>query len=192
MRREQGPVKIKPVPPSGDTFHSLGEGSGFQDQLCAMLERTHICRRFSPEEIAVLARHAHAYQMAPGHYLFREGGRDSALFIIVEGTVKILKEADYRHYRTIAVVHSGTVLGEMSVVDRRPHSASALAVEPTEIVLITRRNVLSIIEKNPELGNKLLFQLARFISLRLRRTSGLLVEHLDETQHDLGQRLNSP
>ena len=157
-----------------------------------MLERSNICRRFTPEDIEILARYAHAYRIAPGHYLFREGGRDSALFVLAEGTVKILKEADYRHYRTIAVVHRGTVLGEMSVVDGRPHSASALAVEPTEIVLITRRNVLGVIENNPELGNKLLYQLARLISLRLRRTSGLLVEHLDETQHDLGQRLNSP
>ena len=52
--------------------------------------------------------------------------------------------------------------------------------------------MLSIIENNPELGTKLLFQLSRLISLRLRRTSGLLVEHLDETQHNLGPRLNSP
>ncbi len=185
-------MKIKSVPPSGDTFHSLGEGSAFQDQLCAMLERTHVCRQLPPEDIDILARQAHAYRMAPGHYLFREGGRDSALFIIAEGTIKILKEAGYRHYRTIAIIHRGTVLGEMSVVDGRPFSASALAVEPTDVILITRRNVLGLIERHPELGNKLLLQLARLISLRLRRTSGLLVEHLDETQHDLGQRLNSP
>ncbi len=171
-------VKSKTGAADRAAFRSLGEGQAFQDKLFDMLEHVIVFKDLEARELRTLANFAHAYVVDKGNYLFREGDRDSALFVITEGEVRIFKESGQGENREIALVRKGTILGEMSVVDGQPFSASAQAATPTKLVLITRNNVLKITETNPALGVKMLWQMGRLISLRLRRTSGMLTEYL--------------
>ena len=161
-------------------FESLGEGPSFHGELCDMLEHVLLFRELAAGEVEQVARFAHAYRVPAGGRRFAEGGRDSALFLVVSGRVRILKEREYGEQKPLATVSRGASLGEMSVLDGQPYSASAEALEAVTFVLVTGHNFHRLVEAHPALGCKLLASLGRLVSLRLRRTSAMLVDHLGE------------
>jgi len=59
-------------------------------------------------------------------------------------------------------------------LDDEVRSAAAVAAEATELLGFFRPDLFSLLERNPELGNKILINLARVISARLRKTNDLL------------------
>lgn len=168
----------RPAEVSLDRFEMLGSGESFHAELCSRLESSPFFTGFTAQEIDTLARYAHAYRVEAGTPLVHEGGRDSSLILLTSGSVEVIKEAGYREYHRLTTLGPGKTLGEMSVIDGQPHSASAVAMEATELVLITRTNLLRIAEQSSALGVKLLWRIAKLISLRLRQTSGRLVGHL--------------
>ncbi len=164
-----------------DSFSGLEEigiGSKFKEQLCRMLESTQLFRGFTGPEIESVVDYMHAYRAPVGLTLFREGGKDKYLAFVINGKVDILKETDCNTQKHIATARPGSCLGEMSIVDDYPHSATARVVEEAEVIILTKRNLLRITEESAALGIRILWGLAWQLSARLRRTSGVLAEHL--------------
>lgn len=160
-------------------LEEIGIGKKFQDVLCFMLESSYLFKDFSRQEIEQLVQYMHGYKAPNGTVLFEEGETDSHLIIITEGKAQILKDDGVGKMKEIAVVRKGATLGEMSVVDDFPHSATVISSGDTEIALITKTNLKNITEKYPALGVKLLWQIARQLSARVRQASGQLVEHIN-------------
>ena len=159
-------------------LEEIGIGSQFKDRLCQMLESTQLFRDFTRQEIESVADYTHAYRAPVGVTLFEEGGSDKYLAFIVKGKVNILKENGTTSQKHIATARSGSCLGEMSIVDDYPQSATAKIVEETEVIILTKRNLLRITEESSVLGIRILWRLAWQLSARLRQTSGALAEHL--------------
>ena len=163
-----------------DSFSDLEEigiGSQFREELCRMLESTQLFRGFTRPEIEFFVDYTHAYRAPVGVTLFREGSKDKYLAFIVKGKVKILKEFGFSKEKHIATARPGSCLGEISIVDDFPHSATAKVVEQAEIIILTKRNLLRITEESAALGIQILWRLAWQLSARLRTTSGALAEH---------------
>ena len=164
-----------------DSFNELEEigiGSKFKEDLCRMLESTQLFRDFTGKEIESVADYTHAYRAPAGATLFEEGGKDKYLAFVVKGKVNILKESGTTSQKHIATARAGSCLGEVSIVDDYPQSATAKIVEEAEIIILTKRNLLRITEESAVLGVRILWRLAWQLSARLRQTSGALAEHL--------------
>ena len=159
-------------------LEEIGIGSKFKEELCQMLESTQLFRGFTRPEIEFVVDYTHAYRAPVGVALFREGGKDNYLAFIVKGKVNILKEFGFSKEKHIATAHSGSCLGEISIVDDFPHSATAKIVEEAEVIILTKRNLLRITEESAPLGVRVLWRLAWQLSARLRKTSGILAEYL--------------
>lgn len=159
-------------------LEEIGLGSRFVDTLCGMLEDTVLFQEFSHPEIETLAKYVHAYRAPKDTLLMKEGERDSYICIITSGRVDILKETQERDHKKLTTIREGSAIGEMSVVDNFPHSASAITSTEAEIVLLTKANLQLICEEYPQLGNKILWRLAWQLSSRLRQTSGVLIDYL--------------
>jgi len=78
--------------------------------------------------------------------------------------VKIYRESLDGREKVLAFVHPGEVFGEMSLVEDRPRSATALAVEPTVVLALFRDLYLQLIRRYPLIAHNL----ARIIAGRLR------------------------
>lgn len=161
-----------------DNLEEVGSGQAFRENICNQLEDCILFKEFSHDELTTLSQYLHVYHVPSGTVLYSEGKKDNFLSFLVSGKIRILKtDADNVH-KEIAVIRSGASLGEMSIIDDFPHSASALTIEDSEIIILTKPNLELICEKIPQLGNKLLWRIAWQLSVRLRQTSGVLVDHI--------------
>jgi CRP-like cAMP-binding protein len=158
----------------------LGEGSSFQDQLFDMVADATMFSQFSGAEIRQLVKYMHAYMAPAGAFIFREGAACSGMGLLVSGSIEVSKEDSSGVTKAIATILPGRTFGEMSVLDGLPYSATARAKKDCVVAILTRHNFRTLVDSHAGMGVKLLWELARLTSLRLRQTSGQLVDVLGQ------------
>jgi CRP/FNR family cyclic AMP-dependent transcriptional regulator len=157
----------------------LGAGTSFTEEICAMLSKVPIFDDLTRAELNILASFLHAFRAPKKTVILKEGGRTVYLFLVLEGSVSVHKEDKDGKQKLIAKIMPGKSFGEMSLLDDLPCSATITTEAETRVLLISRECFRRMIELNPALGVRLLWKLARLISLRLRRTSSQLVDLLE-------------
>jgi EAL domain-containing protein (putative c-di-GMP-specific phosphodiesterase class I)/CRP-like cAMP-binding protein len=80
-----------------------------------------------------------------GQYLFSEGDDGDCAFIIEKGSVEVYLNKQNKKM-IIATLSSGDLVGEMAIIDRLPRTASAVALEDTDVIVIPREYVSQKIE----------------------------------------------
>ncbi|MGF1552600.1 MAG: Crp/Fnr family transcriptional regulator [Paracoccaceae bacterium] len=86
-----------------------------------------------------------------GDVIFREGDPALDVFLVLGGEVDITLRAEGRHGMAhVASLGAGEVFGEMSIVDRGPRSATAVAAGPTVCLRFPAERVLDLIRERPE------------------------------------------
>jgi len=85
----------------------------------------------------------------PGQVIFREGDTSQEAYRIVRGRVEISILADGKPV-ILAQLGEGDIFGEMAMVDERPRSASAQALEVTECEVLTPENFNDLVLQRPE------------------------------------------
>lgn len=162
-----------------DRLEQLGSGSGYLAKVADMLESAEMFRDLNRKDVEVFANYFQAYAAPKGVTVLQEGGRENYMFVIATGRLDIFKcSADSPNEKRIATVRAGKTIGEMSILDGMPHSATAVVVEPATLLLLTRNNFEQFMQGEPEVALKVLRKMALLMSLRLRQTSGILIDHL--------------
>jgi len=156
-----------------NNLEQLGTGQAFQAQLCRMLEQVQLLQDFERAEIEKLSHYCGAYKAEKNVVLFREGDKSHFMCLLVDGRVNILKEN-----KQVATVRAGKSMGEMSVIDGFPYSATAVSAVSSELIMFTRYQFEQLCDDNPSLGLKLYKAISRLMSLRLRQTTGALIDYL--------------
>ena len=162
-----------------DALELLGDGTGFHDELCAMIENTMIFKELSPREVDTLTHYVRAYKLDEGEILFREGEKGTFMCFLVEGKIDILKKDQDSRPKKVTTIRPGRTIGEMSLLDEMPHSATGIAAEPVRLVMLTRSGLDNLTAEHAGLANRLLFEIARVLSLRLRQTTGVLADYIN-------------
>lgn len=164
--------------PKKQLLVELGFGEAFQDEMIKMLEGITMFDDFQPEETATLARYMHAYRAEQGAVVYREGERAGHLCLLISGRLEVYKVDVGGQRKKLADIRPGKTIGEMSIIDGLPNSATVRAATGSTLILLTKNNLERITVQHPMLGVKLLWHLANLLSQRLRQTSGRLVDHL--------------
>ncbi len=116
-----------------------------------------------------------------GETIFNETDIGKAIFIIGRGNIEITKKISERQEGILVVLAPGDFFGEMALLEELPRSATARAVEESEIYIIYKVNFDSLIEKYPQVGVKITKNLATILSKRLRKTSEKVTAQILET-----------
>ena len=95
------------------------------------------------------------------------------MYVILEGEIEI---KDPKSGNLFANLSSGDFFGELALLDEEPRSASALCNKPTRLIGFFRTDLLTLIQRYPELGNKILLNLARVLGERLRQTNRNIIK----------------
>ncbi|MCD6422985.1 MAG: cyclic nucleotide-binding domain-containing protein [Elusimicrobia bacterium] len=121
----------------------------------------------SEEEIAHLERISQIYELSEGEVLFSEGDEDRDIFVVIEGAIAIKKKISGGE-KTLAILKEGEIFGEMALFEKQPRSATACAVQRTEILRIEGENFEKFIQEKPEKGFLILLKMIKISSFRLR------------------------
>ena len=119
------------------------------------------------EELAVLLRRRH---YAKGEAIFREGDAGSSLFIVEAGRVKIAIGSPGGNEVILDLLEPGDFFGELSLLDREPRSADAVAIEMASLLSLQRAEFLRFLDGRPQVATRLLITMSH----RLRRTTAQL------------------
>jgi CRP/FNR family transcriptional regulator, cyclic AMP receptor protein len=117
-------------------------------------------------DIEWMAMHGTRRQLRNGDILIDEGGRSDALIVLLEGEL----EASAEGYGTIARMGAGEIVGEMSLVDSAPPSATITARGDGLALFLDKRTLLDKLDRDEGFGARFYRALAVFLADRLRAT----------------------
>jgi serine/threonine protein phosphatase PrpC len=154
----------------------VGEGTAVDEQRAERLALKRevlmgmpLFARLSERELMRVMQVAEVRSYDPGQRVIRDGDRGDELFIMLSGTVKVLKgEA------ILTTLGRGEHFGEMALIRSQPRSADVVAESPSEIIAIKRSDFFEILRTEHEMAVKLLWQFL-----------GVLGDRLDQTSKDL-------
>ncbi|OGS92425.1 MAG: hypothetical protein A2Z95_08225 [Gallionellales bacterium GWA2_60_18] len=147
--------------------------------IADMIENAQMLHDFEWAQIESLSSYLRVYRARPGTVLFREGDKGDFMCIVIKGKLEIHKEDNLHIDKTVSTVYPGRSIGEMTMVDGEPRSATAVAAETSMLAVLTQEKFMQIMREKPALAAKMLLKIAQLISQRLRHTSGILVDYLE-------------
>jgi CRP/FNR family cyclic AMP-dependent transcriptional regulator len=148
-------------------------GPSSMTEISKLVERTKWGDGMTGKEVELLARYLHICRAQQGAVIVREGGREAYLCLIIEGRCSVVKAG-----KKIGAAGPDRVVGEMSLIDGEPRSASVVADEVTLFLVLTADDFNRLSSEVPRVAVKLLLKISKLISQRLRQTSGALLERL--------------
>jgi len=143
-----------------------------------LLEKSRLGSGLGWQELQSLAAYFDAWRADAGIYVCRQGEQSDFMCMVFQGRVKIVKEDLQHASKEIASVGPGQTVGEMALIDGELRSASAVVSTPVLLLVLDEQRFAQLADQMPRLWGKLLLQLARTLSKRLRQTSGVLAEYL--------------
>ena len=157
--------------PEGEDFEPLGGASGFVDEIHQVVKALSIFEGFTLDDYRLLCDYMVCFGAGKNMTILSEGAPGDYLIIILTGEVAVIKESDAAGKKLVVYVGPGGFLGEMSLIDGQPRSASCVTTAPTDFAVLTRHKLNAILAEHPPLGAKVLLLLLQLMTGRLRETT---------------------
>ncbi len=125
-----------------------------------------------PSEFEILERRFVRRRYPGGQALFHMGDEGGSLHVVERGRVKVTIPSSSGDELILAMLGPGEILGELSLFDGEPRSATVQALEETETLCLHRKDLLALMRDRFDVVEKVLAVLAR----RVRDTDMLLAE----------------
>lgn len=100
---------------------------------------------------------------AAGDTIVRQGEVGDCMFVVLHGTVEVLRSEGGRTVR-IAELGPGEMFGEMALCEKQPRSATVRAKDEVRALTVDRRTFLRRVQEDPSLA----FNVLRALSSRIR------------------------
>lgn len=144
--------------------------------LVNFLKQSDIFYQFTPTQLEMVANLCQESKYNEGDEIFPENSRSKELYVIVQGEVDILihrsatGEED-KNGTAVARLRRGQSFGEVALVDEGLRSASARAAfKDTNLLVIQRDKLVMLCETYPQLGYRLMYNLAADLAMKIRNT----------------------
>jgi CRP/FNR family transcriptional regulator/CRP/FNR family cyclic AMP-dependent transcriptional regulator len=148
------------------------ETGGAPGPAAAALSRSTLLAEIPHEDLRALLHGARRRSYTPGQELFHRGDDADGFYAIVSGEVRLLIEGPDGEDVALATFGAGEALGELSLLDGRPRSATAHASRKTEAIFIASSDFHAWLDARPRAARAMLAEMAR----RLRSTDEQLAE----------------
>src|ERR687898_3390542 len=119
------------------------------------------------KELERIARSGDEITMTAGSLLVDQGQTGREAFVVLDGRV-IVK----RNGRKIATLEPGGIVGELSLLDHGPRTATVVCETDCTLFVIDQRHFRSVLEQHPSIAMKLLATLAANIRMMDRQSYG--------------------
>jgi CRP-like cAMP-binding protein len=120
-----------------------------------LIRHTPLFEHCSKKDLAQIAQIADELDLRAGKVLIREGDRGREFFVVVSGEVEVRRKG-----RKVATLGPGSFFGEMALLAQAPRSATVTALTPLDVLVITDRAFVSLLDRMPEIWLKVARALA--------------------------------
>jgi CRP-like cAMP-binding protein len=132
-----------------------------------LLRTVPIFSELSDADIASLARLASRRRYAKDAVVFFENEEGDFFFMIVEGRIKVTILGDDGREVILSILGIGDFFGEMALLDNEPRSATAIAIEDSELVSLHRHDFQSVLADNRSIMSALI----KILAARIRKAN---------------------
>ncbi len=137
-----------------------------------LLSQTEIFEGLDAEVLADLAVYSYCRRLERGDTLFSMGDRPDAMYVVLSGRIAIVTTASDGRDSVISLMEEGDLFGEMGLFDGRGRSASARALETSEVLAVPYGPVRKLYEEQPDH----LWRVVSMLVRRLRATGSALTD----------------
>ncbi|MBP1723732.1 MAG: putative cAMP-dependent protein kinase, regulatory subunit [Deltaproteobacteria bacterium] len=128
------------------------------------IRNVEIFKGLSDEDLKFISPYCSAEKILTGTVLCEEGGRADRLFILEEGKVSIR----FKKGVSFEIQGPGKILGWSFLVPPNRYTASAIAVEPSRLLVVTSPDFYNLVHKDSRVGLKIMDNLSQVVSSRLK------------------------
>jgi len=154
------------------------------DDLPALLAQHPFFQALTYDAIDALTHKLRRVTFAPATVFMREGEPGDCGYLLVAGSVEILKALGTADERSFGLRKPGEIIGEMSLIDSdERRSASVRAQDAVTALVITRQDLDDLLAHSPQLSHHLL----RLLSHRLRNSENATIRDLQAKNTELRQ-----
>lgn len=131
-----------------------------------------ILRKLTPAQVARLEPHIERASYAAGEAIIREGDAADRLFMLASGTATVSSQLDDgKRSARLAAFGPGVTFGEFALFDGGRRTADVIAADAASCYVLTFARLAELEKSEPEVHHRIIFELGRILSDRLRRVS---------------------
>jgi CRP-like cAMP-binding protein len=150
------------------------------------LKQSDIFYQFTPTQLELVANLCQEVTFQKNDLIFKENSGSKELYVIIQGEVDIFVDPSLvgsvdidSVNEVIATLRRGQSFGEVALVDEGLRSASACAVNnDTRLLIIPRDKLIMLCDTYPQLGYRLIYNLAADLAMKIRNTDLKIREKL--------------
>ena len=122
----------------------------------AELAKVKLFELLDADELNELAAAIDLEKINAGKTLFNAGDFGESLYIVRSGEVELFIKDNLGQKIILKVAEEGDIFGEISMLDNRPRSATAMALLDSEVFVLDRDDLLLLFQKKPDAGLNML------------------------------------
>ena len=107
-------------------------------------------QRLDDDDRIELAKVIDESKLAAGQVLFQTGDPGDALYIVQEGEIELFIKDTVGQKIVLATPAEGDMFGELAMLDYGPRTATAVALQDSDVLVLDREDLLLLFQKNPE------------------------------------------
>jgi CRP-like cAMP-binding protein len=140
------------------------------DEILSVLRQAALFEGLSVEQVRSIAALCHERTFRSGEIITTQGERGDELFVVSQGFVEVtLADSGGGEARTVVQLGPGQIVGEMSLVDRGPRSATVRALtDGAQLQALKRDDFLHLCQTDTGLGYLVMRNMAADLSFKLR------------------------
>ena len=119
-----------------------------------LLKQTSLFKNLSAGDIDILAQSTRVQTYRSGQVILKEGRVGAAFFILVSGSVEVVKDSSGSEPVVLTTLGAGEFFGEIATMKHMPRSASVRALQDTKCLVIWRLDFDSYIRRFPDVAAK--------------------------------------
>ena len=123
---------------------------------------------------------SHLRFLDEGAVVFRENDLGSEMYVIIQGEVEIRKATGPSSNKTLTVLRKGDLFGEMAIIEKKPRSATAVATQPSRLLVLNEKLYESMVATNPDFARKM----NRLLSERVRKANAIIQSLMTTNRHN--------
>ena len=132
-----------------------------------LIRRVSLFSMLTPEQAEALAAAVSKQRFKRGEILVEQGRMSNALYIVLSGRTRVVMTDNKGREVILATLKSGDYVGEMSLIDNEPHSATVVADEQVDVLVLGRDSFMRCLGENMEMAHSVM----RVLVQRLRKAS---------------------